>query len=89
VTKTMTINIKTELYNNTEYIETQTPIGSWDESIDKYVEFEPPSKWWARITYSLFLVGAFLLGRAYGWYEVHLFIKHNAEGLAALAGTLK
>jgi hypothetical protein len=72
--------------------EIQDPTGgAWDECINSYAEpeWKQPSRWWARITYSLFLVGAFLLGRAYGWYEVHLFIKHNAEGLAAIAGTLK
>lgn len=61
----------------------------WDECINSYNEPEPRSKWWARTAYILLLASAFLLGRAYGWYEVHLFIKHNAEGLAALAGTLK
>lgn len=61
----------------------------WDECINSYNEPEPRSKWWARTAYILLLASAFLLGRAYGWYEVHLYMKHMAEGLAALAGSLK
>lgn len=54
----------------------------WDECINSYNESKPKSKWLARTAYILLLASAFLIGRAYGWYEVHLFI-------AAIAGSLR
>jgi hypothetical protein len=39
-----------------------------------------------RVAAILVLAGTFLLGRAYGWYEAHLYMKQIAEGLAQLVG---
>lgn len=71
--------------------EIQDPTGgTWDECIASNTdEVNETSRWWSRIAYTLLLVSAFLLGRAYGWYEVHLYMKHVAEGLRELSGSLR